>query len=255
MSISEYRASEDEKTRTDAILGLTPTSGSKALDVGARDGHFSILLADRFQEVVALDLEEPSIHRTNVVCVKGNAEKLQFAAREFDFVLCAEVLEHIPMAALGTVCREIERVANQYIVIGVPFEQDTRIGQLSCRSCQRTNPPYGHINSFDQKKLTSLFRNCVVEKTVFVGKNSERTNRIAVWLLDFAGNPYGTYDQDEPCIYCGRKLQPPTPMSLPQKIASKIGQMLARFSSRVAWPKPRWIHVQLRKSDGPLVSR
>ena len=35
--------------------------------------------------------------------------------------------------------------------------------------------------------------------------------------MDLAGNPYGTYGQEEPCIRCGQKLVKPQEFSLAQR--------------------------------------
>ena len=51
------------------LLRLTPESMSEALDIGARDGYFSLLLADRFAKVTALDLTEPDIQHPKICCV------------------------------------------------------------------------------------------------------------------------------------------------------------------------------------------
>lgn len=52
MDLSAYRASTSERERTNDLLRLMPNSGDIALDVGARDGHFSRLLAERFATVL-----------------------------------------------------------------------------------------------------------------------------------------------------------------------------------------------------------
>ena len=100
-----------------------PASGRQALDIGARDGHFSLLMAERFEHVVALDLSIPNVVHPKVTCQQGNAADLMFDERAFDFVFCAEVLERVPLDVLPRVCKEIERVANDAILIGVPYRR------------------------------------------------------------------------------------------------------------------------------------
>src|SRR6476660_211104 len=132
MDLIKYRASPLEKLRTADLLNLVPPSGRTALDIGARDGHFSVLLAQRFEKVIALDLTQPAIQHPRVDCVQGNAAQLNFPDKSIDFVFCAEVLEHIPSPVLPIVCQEIRRVAKQQILIGVPYKQDTRVGRTTC---------------------------------------------------------------------------------------------------------------------------
>ena len=250
MGIAEYRASPNEQRRTRDLLSLTPLRGMTALDIGARDGHFSLLLAERFCEVIALDLRKPAIVHPRVVCVQGNVAHLDFADNSIEFVFCAEVLEHIPPTILTTVCRELERVCKSELLIGVPYKQDLRVGRSTCYSCGGKNPPWGHVNSFDEHRLRRLFQKCVVKSTTFVGETSDATNALSMVLMDLAGNPYGTYFQEEPCIHCGRPLTPPPDRTLNQKLLTKCGSIALRASSVFARPRGNWMHMLFAKQGG-----
>jgi len=248
MDLRAYRESENEKARTSDLLRILPRGRRSVLDIGARDGHFSRLLAQSFETVTALDLSRPGFQYPKVTTVAGDATRLQFEDASFDCVFCAEVLEHIP--AVQKACREIVRVARHEIVIGVPYRQDTRIGRTTCRTCRKVNPPWGHVNIFTEERLSSLFPNLHVVEKSFVGSNREQTNWLAVLLMDWAGNPWGSYSQDEPCIYCGAMLIPP-PGQRP--LWSKV---FSGFSARMTWaqqwfsqPHGNWIHVVFSK-DG-----
>lgn len=249
MDLAQYRASSSEQLRTKDLLDLMPTKGRSALDIGTRDGHFSLLMADRFEEVTALDLTKPTICHPRVHCIEGNAADMPFPEKSFEFVLCAEVLEHIPPSSLQKVCQEIERVASQLILIGVPYKQDLRVGRTTCCFCGKPNPPWGHVNSFDENRIAKLFRLCNVEATTFVGETRSRTNRLSVALMDFSGNPYGTYQQEEACIYCGRRLMPPPPRSVVQKLATRCAILSQRVTEVFTQARGNWIHVMLRKRN------
>lgn len=249
MDLAEYRVSANEQLRTSDLLEHMPASGRTALDVGARDGHFSLLMAERFDKVFALDLTMPSISHPNVVCMIGNAATLEFPDRSVDFVFCAEVLEHIPQERLTDVCRELERVCNSKLLIGVPYQQDIRHGRTTCYSCMEKNPPWGHVNCFDEKFLRKLFPSMKVESITFVGKNTEQTNAISALLMDFAGNPYGTYDQEEPCIHCGQRLVPPPLRTFGQKVLTKLAFIARSATSPFSTPRANWIHVLFSKND------
>ena len=247
MDLTEYRASSSEQERTADLLRLMPARGRHALDIGARDGHFSRLMADRFDRVTALDLTEPVISHPTVRCVKGDAAELQFSNGIFDFVFCAEVLEHVPPPTLYKVCQEIERVSGQWMLIGVPYRQDIRVGRTTCYSCGKQNPPWGHVNSFDEQGITKLFRHSKVEAISFVGTNRAQTNLLSTKLMDFAGNPYGTYDQEEVCIHCGQQLSSPPNRTVVQRVATKAAFWSRKVSESFAKPRGNWIHVVLRK--------
>ena len=250
MDLSAYRASAAEQQRTDDVLHLMPAAGTQALDIGARDGYFSLLMAERFDEVTALDLVEPEVNHPRVRCVEGNASDLPFSDATFDFVLCVEVLEHIPLSMLAEVCRELERVATRRLLIGVPYRQDLRVGRTTCYSCGGKNPPWGHVNSFDERRLAGLFSRCQVETVSFVGVNGAWTNGVSAALMDFAGNPYGTYEQEEPCIHCGQRLIAPPPRSVAQRLATRCAFWSRRITETLTPPRGNWLHMMLRRSNG-----
>src|SRR4051812_46454764 len=92
-TLSGYRQSSQEVERERYILQILG-SGVTALDVGARDGYYTRYLMERYQQVTALDLEQPDIPGAR--CVAGDVCKLDFPDRSFDLVFCAEVIEHVP---------------------------------------------------------------------------------------------------------------------------------------------------------------
>ncbi|MDQ3000601.1 MAG: class I SAM-dependent methyltransferase [Fibrobacterota bacterium] len=242
-----YRNSEREKERVGSLFQLVPMNGNRVLDIGARDGFLSLLLAERYASVTALDLDPPRIDHPRVTCVHGDMTAMEFNDGAFDMVLCAEVLEHIPPALLPKACAEISRVARDRVVIGVPFRQDIRLGRSDCLACGGKNPPYGHVNAFDEKKLASLFPGLSVERFHYVGKTRERTNAVSTLLMDFAGNPYGTYGQEEGCVHCGAKLKEPQHRNFAQKVATFTAHRLRLLLNRFSTPRANWIHVSLRK--------
>ena len=220
--VATYRASPRELEREGSLLSLVG-SGDTALDIGARDGHYSRLLTARFQRVVALDLTKPDI--SDVECVAGDVTRLQFPDKSFEVVLCAEVLEHIPNVRAAA--REIARVATKRVVIGVPYRQDLRCGRHTCQHCGHINPAWGHVNSFDEQALTALFPSLTVEKIAYVGSYTwGRTNAVASWLMDRARNPAGGYG--EPCLRCGEITKP-----MPRNLLHKVCRVAAATDREV----------------------
>lgn len=246
--LKKYRESNQEKERTKDLLELIPEKGAKVLDAGAREGFFSILLTDYFEEVTALDLVKPEINHKNVVTVNGDITNLNHKDNYFDLVLCSEVLEHIPTESLAKACSELSRVSKKNVLIGVPYKQDIRVGRTTCYSCGKKNPPYGHINSFDKVKLKNLFDQMKISNVSFVGKKKIKTNYFSVLLMDFAGNPYGTYNQEESCIYCQKKLVQPNSMKPVQKLASLASRSINLIQRQFIKSEAKWIHILFSKA-------
>lgn len=243
----EHEKSAAEQDRINDLLRLMPRGQETALDVGAKDGYISALLTDLYPSVTALDLERPRIAHDRVVCVKGDVTHLDFPDDSFDTVLCAEVLEHIDSRSLVKACSELARVARRHVVIGVPYRQELRADRMTCASCGERNPPWGHVNSFDENRLIGLFGELECEAVSYVGSENDATNFLSTWLLDVAGNPYGTYGQEEPCAHCGSRLLQPPSRRLYQRAATRIAMLVNGAQRQVVRPHANWIHLRFGK--------
>ena len=247
METSDYRESELERARTADLLELSGCEGESAIDVGTRDGYFACLLAERFPRVTALDLEPPVLADARIACVAGDVRRMAFSDNAFDLVVCAEVLEHIPPPHLEMACRELARVTRRHLLIGVPYKQDTRVGCTTCLHCGSRNPPWGHVNRFDETRLRRLFAGLEVERRSFVGRSGASTNFVASYLMNLAGNPYGTYGQDEPCVRCGGTLVEAPVRRTYQYVLTRIAFWLAAITRPFKRSHPNWIHLLFRK--------
>ena len=245
MELEGYSAKERERI-TD-LMRLMPRGRRSVLEIGARDGYFTKLLLGCFDQVTALDLIKPDISHPDIIPVQGDVADLQFADQSFDVVVCTEVLEHIPPAHLEAAGSEIQRVARFELVVGVPYRQDIRIGRTRCPNCGRRNPPWGHFNSFDRARLGGLMDRCRVREQKFIGSETERTNALSAWLIDAAGNPWGAYGPGERCAYCGTPLATPPQVANWRKALAKAGLALSRAQTRLASPRPIWLHTVFEK--------
>ncbi|MEO9102654.1 MAG: class I SAM-dependent methyltransferase [Burkholderiaceae bacterium] len=247
MDLTEYRSNSLEQQRTADLLSLVPQGLESVLDVGARDGHFSKLLTSRCERVTALDLQRPTFDIERVTCVAGDACALEFGDDHFDLVFCAEVLEHIPPESLAKACAELSRVSGRYLLIGVPDRQDIRHGRTTCGACGTSNPPWGHVNSFDEPRLHALFSDCVVARRSLVGSTKERTNALSAALMNWAGNPYGTYSQEETCGHCSAPVLAPASRSWLQKVATRVAFKVDDARRPFLSARGNWIHLLLEK--------
>lgn len=232
----------DEQARIASLLNLLPPGGH-ALEIGARNGLITRLIANRYTDLVALDLECPAFSFQNVRCVAGDVRKLPWPDKHFEVVLCSEVLEHLPADDLQSACDELVRISRDHLLIGVPFEQDLRVARTRCQACGTINPPYGHVNRFTTARLMSLFKSMSPVRIEEVGRTTARTNAVSDLLMRAAGYPWGSYEQDEPCLNCGRSVGP-APMHSPH------GRVLAQIAMRIdqslqlrAAPRAKWLHI------------
>ncbi len=241
--LTAYRENPREQRRISDIVSRLPKGFHSVLDIGTRDGYIAELLTKEFGEVWALDLQKPKLNNKEIIAVQGDVTDLQFDNQSHDVVLCCEVLEHIPTCKLERACAEISRVAKHAVLIGVPYRQDLRIGRTQCRECNSYNPPYGHVNSFDEKTLQRLFSGLTIKSIGYVETRYEVTSWLATKFYDLSGNPFGSYGQHEPCLNCGAFLLSPRAPSIPKRVLAKAANTLNRIQSSLSKPCSEWLHV------------
>lgn len=245
LDLTAYRQSENERQRLADLLRLLPDSGGSILEIGSRDGYHSAILASKFDPVVGVDLETPKLPIPGVRLAKATVTDLPFHDRSFGSVLCAEVLEHVPDPQKAAA--EITRVSRAIVLIGVPYRQDIRVGKLTCARCGKVNPPYGHVNTFDEQRLQSLFHELELIEFSYVAAVTNRTNALSSWLMTRAGNPWASYNQDEPCIFCGSRFEIPAAQTMASKVCTAVAHRLDLLQRSFMRPSPAWIHALFRR--------
>ena len=246
-----YHSIPSEAARIGSLLALLPAQSDAVLEIGARDGRITRLLCNRYASVVALDLSPVRVREPGCVFLVANLVRLPFEDDAFDAVLCSEVLEHLPPALLEQGCRELVRVTRGRLVVGVPFEQDLRIGRTTCASCGAHNPPWGHRTSFTRSLLARLLAPMECRAEDAVGRQRGASNPLSAWILDQLANPWGTYAQEEPCVACGAAVRAPA-LSSVRTVIGRSALALIRLQSAFVPAKPNWIHLAFEKPRGAL---
>ena len=130
-------------------------------------------------------------------------------------------------------------MARHEIVIGVPFKQDIRNGPL------RVVPPVERsvLHGGTSTRLMRIdscgsFAGARLLSTSFVGLNASATNVFSTFLMDLGGNPWGSYDQQEPCMHCGARAEATRPQSAPcgAKFAHPLRFASKNFRKRITRP-------------------
>lgn len=131
------------------VSHLAPGS---VLDVGAYFGDFLKAARAAGHEIAGTEVNQARCDTAN----EALGEKVvvedfrhgclaQFGDRQFDNVVCMEVIEHLPDDRIAV--HELCRVANKRVIVTVPF--DERIIKDRCIHCGELNPRNGHLRKYD----------------------------------------------------------------------------------------------------------
>ncbi len=251
MDLKRYRAGEREQVRIGSVLEMLPADVSlRTLEIGSRDCYMTQMLAERYAQVIALDLEKPQIDMANVLAMQGNLLNLPLKDNSVNLAVCTEVLEHIPSEHLQQACDELLRVSSKYVLVGVPYKQDLRVNATYCSCCAKENPPTGHLNTFDTARLEQLFAAANVKECVYVLPGDYKTNAFTYWLYGKCKFPFGSYQQEEVCVHCGAKLTRPKINPL-QRLIACVGKVVEIAQNRLFKSrKVIWIHILFEKKEG-----
>uniref|UniRef100_A0A6M3J112 Putative methyltransferase n=1 Tax=viral metagenome TaxID=1070528 RepID=A0A6M3J112_9ZZZZ len=84
------------------------------LVVGAGSGYEVISYIKHGHNVRGIDLFAPEIKMVKDVTYIGSADKMPFGDKEFDFVHCTEMMEHVPEEITNDILMECRRVAKRF---------------------------------------------------------------------------------------------------------------------------------------------
>lgn len=103
-----------ERRKYEQTLSLVPPRAPRALEIGCAEGHFTVALAARVGELVAVDLSEIALARARARC--AGLANVQFTQLDvandplpgrFDLVVCSELLYYLGHEGLQDVARKL----------------------------------------------------------------------------------------------------------------------------------------------------
>jgi SAM-dependent methyltransferase len=134
--------------------------GLRILEVGPGEGWLTGILAGRGHRVIAVDLSRPWLAAIPAGATAGKAAAemthLPFADANFDAVVAAEVIEHIPdmAGALAEAARVL--APGGRLVVTVPYRETLQF--TLCPDCGIRYEVNGHVRSFDETVLEDALR-------------------------------------------------------------------------------------------------
>lgn len=138
---------------------LNPQSHDTILDIGCGEGYQASYFANQVSQVVGVDISKNKLKRAKRRLpkhdfIRASSSKLPFRPNIFDKMLCLEVLEHLenPSESIDEINLALKKKG--ILIISVPYKE--QITQERCIHCGKLTPRYGHLHSFDEKKISMI---------------------------------------------------------------------------------------------------
>ena len=154
-----------ERTVTEAVLRLILPHAhrlGRVLDLGCGANlEYDLALADRGVEVVGVDFAAAFLalapQHPRITLLQADAQRLPFGPREFDAVICSEVLEHVPddRAVMGEIARVLK--PRGLLTLTVPLLWNlSRLIQMARRRSGRPILMEGHLREYTRAQALAL---------------------------------------------------------------------------------------------------
>jgi len=147
--------------RVVTISDLVPESVKALLDVGCGNGIFLNYLNQVRPGIktLGIDRSETALKYLKSEKKVGSIDDLPIPDKNYDCVTCLEVLEHLPVDTYEQALLQLSRVAREYLIISVPYNEDLEENSNQCPDCKSIFNFDLHLRSFDKTKMTKLFNN------------------------------------------------------------------------------------------------
>ena len=101
---------------------LAGNESLRVLDVGGYMGRLELFLPEN-AAVTILD-KLPRTEDETATYIQADAKKIPFSDNSFDVVVSSDMLEHVDKSMRAPIIREMIRVSKNYVIIGVPCQND-----------------------------------------------------------------------------------------------------------------------------------
>ncbi len=153
----------DERRVHEYIISTIPKDVKSILDVGCGSAWIAKYYVKKNVNVYSLDISTinpvkalKKYPATNHFGITADSYSLPFLDNSFDCLVASEIIEHVlyPDKFIAELMRVVKPKGE--LIITTPYKEVLRYSL--CIHCNKKTPINAHINSFDEKKLESLYK-------------------------------------------------------------------------------------------------
>ena len=152
---------EANRIRIEETIRIIPVDVINLADIGCGNGVFISKLNELKPKIMTIGLDRSEEALKYVKCEKqvGEITNLPFESNSFDCISCLEVIEHLNVNDFQVALKELSRISNKYVIIGVPYEEKIQNNTACCPKCNSIFNRDLHLQSFSLEKLENLLTN------------------------------------------------------------------------------------------------
>lgn len=163
-------STQDEIRRCRKTIELIPVDVMSVLDIGCGNGFITNRINKPF--VLGLDFSRNSLKKVKTNSIQGSIEALPIKRKTFDLIILTEVLEHLDDEVYKKAIAEIRRLSSPYLIITVPFDENTCIDYCKCSWCGNLFNIWHHYRTFDVEWFKKEFPGYALQRVEYT------TNRV-----------------------------------------------------------------------------
>ncbi len=165
----EQLKAENLQKKITIIKDFIPEDVKTIIDIGCGNGIITNALSDIY-DITGVDRSETALKFLKTKKILANAENIPVEDNSFDMVFSSEMLEHLEDNTLSLSISEMKRLSKKYILISVPNAENPKKNSIECPKCKHIYPRSYHLQSFNLNKISKLFSEYEVVKSVTAGK-------------------------------------------------------------------------------------
>jgi SAM-dependent methyltransferase len=225
---------------------MIPDAVMSLVDVGCGDGAVTNELARR-RRVVGVDTSRTALGHVQAEAVLADARALPFPDRSFDLALSSQMLEHMDDGSYAAALRELSRVAQDYLLLSVPYAEDLGMRLIRCPRCGLRQHVWGHVRRFTAESLARDLQGFdILDVRIFGDIQDPRWPRPMLWMIHNVFNRwYWPEGQNAQCERCGND-DFATMRGFP-RYSDRIKARIDRVTHRARMPY--WLAVLARRCE------